>query len=118
MVDKSLRLKCLTSQRGTRLFTASCVAMLSAACSNPKAVQTFSAMAPDPSIAVGLTKSYAAEPIWDRDLHAVWNSPSQATVLDRSAQAKSIIGIDTAIREYMQALGALAADNVVQSTTM
>jgi hypothetical protein len=91
--------------------------MLSSACSDPKAVQTFSAMAPDSSIAAGLTESYAAEPTWDRDLHNVWNGPSQATVLDRSAQAKSIIGIDTSIREYMQALGALAADNVVQSST-
>jgi hypothetical protein len=62
-----------------------------------------------------LTESYVAEPTWDRDLHAVWSGPSQAPVLDRSAQATSIIGIDTAIREYMKALGALAADNVVQS---
>jgi hypothetical protein len=98
-------------------FAASCIAMLSAACSDPKGVQTFSAMATDPSIAAGLAKSYAAEPTWNRDLHAVWNGPSQTTVLDRNAQAKSIIGIDTAIREYMQALGALAADNVVQSST-
>jgi hypothetical protein len=116
-VDKLLRLRCLTIRNRKRLLTASCLAVLSAGCSDPTAVETFSAMAPDPSIAAGLTKSYAAEPTWDRDLHAVWNGPTQATVLDRSAQATTIIGIDTAIREYMKALGALAADSVVQSST-
>jgi hypothetical protein len=114
---KSQRLGFLTSRNGARLLTASCVAMLSTACSDPKAVQIFSAMAPDPSIAMGLTKSYAGEPKWDRELHAVWSGSSQTTVLDRSARAKSIIGIDTAIREYMQALGARAADSLVQSST-
>ncbi len=92
------------------------LAML-AGCSSPKAVQTFAAMAPDPAIAAGLAKSYAAEPAWNRQLHAVWAVPSSAPVTDRASQVQGIVGIDSAIRQYMQALGALAADGVVQAGT-
>lgn len=92
-----------------------------AACTDLKAVQTFAGMAPDPSIAQGLTRIYVAEPGWRARLNQGTNvAPdpnAQAQTADRTAQAKAIVSIDTGIREYMKALGALAADSVVQSSS-
>jgi uncharacterized damage-inducible protein DinB len=83
-----------------------------AACTDPKAVQTFAGMAPDPSIAQGLTHIYVAEPEWRARLNQGTNvapdPKAQAQTADRTAQAKAIVSIDTGIREYMKALGALA----------
>lgn len=92
-----------------------------AACSDPKAVQTFAGMAPDPSMAQNLTRIYLAEPVWrarldqGTNVKPDLNAPPQPT--QRTDQAKGIVSLDTGIREYMKALGALAADNVVQSSS-
>ncbi len=80
-------------------------------------MQTFAAMAPDPAIAAGLARSYAAQPAWSRALNGVWAPGPVLPADDRAAQVQAIIGIDSAIRAYMQALGALAADAAVPSAT-
>lgn len=92
-----------------------------AACSDPKAVQTFAAMAPDPSMAQGLSHIYVTEPAWRAELNRGTNvrpdPDAQALTAQRTDQAKGIVSLDSGIREYMKALGALAADGVVQSSS-
>lgn len=78
-------------------------------------------MAPAPTLVQGLTQIYVAEPVWrsnvDRGTNVSPAPNAQAETTQRIVEAKGIIAIDTGIREYMQALGALAADTVVQSSS-
>lgn len=107
--------------RGVRIIVVGGLLMTCAGCSDPKAVQTFAGMAPDPSIVQGLTQIYVAEPGWRARLNQGTNVPpdsnAQAQATQRTEEAKGIVSIDTGIREYMKALGALATDSVVQSSS-
>ncbi|WP_322033236.1 hypothetical protein [Paraburkholderia sp. J76] len=102
----------------TILFGAA--ACLLTACADPKAVQSFATMAPPPQTAQSLTVGYVSEPTWRENVKFLTDDPPQtqlsAIVAERTEQAKGFETIDKTIREYMQALGAIASDNVVQSS--
>ena len=105
----------------TKFITVIGLLMACTACTDPKAVQTFAAMAPDPAMVQGLTQIYVAELGWSDRLDLGQNvKPNAGTengTAVRTDQAKGIVNIDTGIREYTKALGALAADSVVQSSS-
>lgn len=107
-------------RNGKILLFVSGLAVACTGCTNPKAVQTFAGMAPDPSLAQGLTRIYTAQPAWRDAVGRSINSKSFPKAPDKTAerteQSKGIIALDTGIREYMKALGALAADSVVESS--
>jgi hypothetical protein len=106
---------------GKRLSVIVGILATCTACTDPKAVQTFAGMAPDPSLAQGLTRIYVAELGWRAQLNQGTNVKpdpnSQVLTTQRIDEAKGIVAIDTGIREYMKGLGALAADSVVQSSS-
>jgi hypothetical protein len=111
----------VSSNRAPRTIAGAATLLLCTACADPKAVQSFAAMAPPEQTAQTLTTAYVTEPVWRENTKILTNDPPQPALSQllaiRSDQAKGFESTDTAIREYMQALGSLAADGVVQSTT-
>jgi hypothetical protein len=88
-------------------------------CADLKAIQAFGKMAPDPSVIQGLTKVYAQEPDAREDIKLLSDdapNPDLATIdKSRTDQAAAIQKLDGVLRDYMQALVAVAGSNVAQS---
>ncbi len=107
--------------RFTRLILAASLMLTCAACADLTAIQEFGKMAPDPATVQQLTKAYAHEPDTREDIKLLGNLTPNANLAEedrtRAQQAIAIQGLDTTLREYMQALGALAGGSIVQSST-
>jgi hypothetical protein len=104
-----------------RFLIASGLMLICSACADLSAVQNFSKMAPDPSAIQGLTKAYAQELDVREDVKLLGDNAPNPQLADedntRAQQAVAIQGLDTSIREYMQALGTLAGNDIVQSSS-
>lgn len=104
-----------------RFLIASGLMLICSACADLTAVQNFAKMAPDPSAIQGLTKAYALELDVREDVKLLGDNAPNLQLADadktRTQQAVAIQGLDTFIREYMQALGALAGNDIVQSSS-
>jgi hypothetical protein len=97
------------------------LALACTACADLTGIQTFAKMAPDPAAVQGLTRIYVQEPDLREDIKLLGDDPPNPDLAAqdklRAEQAVAIQGLDKALCEYMQALGALAAGDVVQSTS-
>ena len=106
-------------------FTASMlvVLVLAGCATDPSAVTSFAALAPDGSKLHALTEAYAAVPAElieldvKHDLNPVVLNMLTADEKTRPEQAKSIDGLNAVLVDYMKALGALADDKLVQTST-
>jgi hypothetical protein len=91
-----------------------------AACVDTTAVQTFAKMAPEPAAIQQITRDYTQELDRREDIKLLGDDPPSPNLAEekgtREKQELGIEALDTSIREYMQALGALAAGGVVQSS--
>lgn len=89
-------------------------------CADTTAILSFAKMAPDPTAIQSLGNAYAQELDRREEIKLLGDD---APVVDleskdklRASQVIGITEIDKAIREYVQALGALASGSIVQST--
>jgi hypothetical protein len=95
----------------------------SACAVDPSAVQSFSGLAPDQTKLDALTQAYADVPakLIDLDvLHRLSQNEQNALIRDeatRKSQLSAIDGIHAVLVNYMKALGALASDTLVQTST-
>jgi hypothetical protein len=98
-------------------------ACVDSACVDPSAVRSFSALAPDPSKVSVLTQAYADAPtkILDLDvMHQIDASLRQALEADKDTRKQQITAINNlhaVLIDYMKALGSLADDKLVQTST-
>jgi hypothetical protein len=98
-------------------------ALVGSACVDPSAVRSFSALAPDPSKVSVLTEAYADAPtkILDLDiLHRLDAAALQSLEADkgiRQQQVTAINNLHAVLIDYMKALGSLADDKLVQTST-
>lgn len=100
------------------------VALLLSACgTDPSAVKSFSALAPDASGLHTLTTAYADAPekLASLDVlnYAPLSTPAEiaAQTTTRDAQVAQIDALHQVLIGYMQALGALASDDLVQTSS-
>ena len=97
------------------------LALACTACADLTGIQTFAKMAPDPAAVQGLTRIYVQEPDLREDIKLLGDDPPNPDLAAqnklRAEQAVAIQGLDKALCEYMQALGALAAGDIIQSTS-
>jgi hypothetical protein len=92
-----------------------------AGCADLKGIQVFGKMAPDPAAIQGLTQVYAQQLDVEEDIKLLGDYPRNPEVLTadpvRAQQARAIQQVDSALRDYMQSLAALAGADVVQSSS-
>jgi hypothetical protein len=92
-----------------------------AGCADLQAIQSFGKMAPDPSVIQGLTKVYAQEPDLREDIKLLRDdtpNPDLAAIdKTRAAQSLAIQKLDGTVRDYMQALVAVAGSDIAQSSS-
>jgi hypothetical protein len=97
--------------------------LVSACGTDPSAVQSFSQLAPDQNKLDTLTQAYADVPgklIQLDVLHRLTPASLNSLFADeqtRKEQIKAIDGIHSVVVDYMKALGALANDTLVQTST-
>jgi hypothetical protein len=98
------------------------VLLVSGCATDPGAVRSFSALAPDASKLHSLTVAYADAPIQLQELDvlnytAMSAAEISAQVKARNAQVAQIDALHAVLVNYMQSLGALANDGLVQTST-
>ena len=112
------------ARQASRFAAVAVIAGFVSACAvDPSAVQSFSALAPNQGKLDVLTQAYADVPVnlLQLDvLHRLSSDRKKALTDDevtRKAQLAAIDGIHTVLVNYMKALGALANDTLVQTST-
>jgi hypothetical protein len=104
-----------------RLFIVAGLLLACTACADLTGIQAFAKMAPDPTAIQGLTRIYVQEPDLREDIKLLGDDAPNPNLAEedksRAQQAVAIQGLNTALCEYMQALGALAGSDVVQSSS-
>lgn len=104
-----------------RLFIVAGLLLTCTACADLTGIQTFAKMAPDPTAIQGLTRIYVQEPDLREDIKLLGDDAPNPNLAEedksRAQQAVAIQGLNTALCAYMQALGALAGSDVVQSSS-
>lgn len=109
--------------RVLRYFAASAAAVLMSACVDPSAVESFSKLAPDQSKLDKIMATYAAVPEEELQLDVLHGIPPierHALASDaqtRRNQTQSLDKIHEVLVNYMKALGALADNQLVQTST-